>query len=134
MLPNRLAIIASVAILTVGFVIGGVLLTNKAQNEMSVVVPELSLEATAGKAAFETHCVECHGSNATGTDKGPPLVHSIYRPSLHADFAFVRAITIGVPQHHWLFGQMPPQPRLRRDEIDRITVYIRELQKANGIQ
>ncbi|MEX0806928.1 MAG: cytochrome c [Candidatus Binatia bacterium] len=112
---------------------GGLYLIRQAEEEITVVVPELSPEATTGRAAFETYCVECHGKNAAGTVKGPPLVHPIYRPSHHGDFSFVRAVTLGVPQHHWLFGSMPPQPQRDREEIDRIIVYIRELQRANGI-
>ena len=87
-----------------------------------------------GQAAFEAYCVECHGKNAVGADKGPSLVNQIYSPSHHSDFSFVRAVSLGVPQHHWLFGAMPPQPELGRQEIDRIIVYVRELQKANGIK
>lgn len=127
-------VIAGVIIVGVGFILGGVYLTRQAQQEITVVVPELSPEATIGMAAFETYCIECHGKNAAGTDKGPPLVHPVYRPAHHGDFSFVRAVTNGVPQHHWLFGNMPPQPAIRRDEIDHIIVYLRELQRANGIE
>lgn len=104
------------------------------EQEVIVVVPDLFPKAKTGMADFERYCVECHGKNAAGTEKGPPLVHPIYRPSHHADFSFVRAITVGVPQHHWLFGSMPPQPRLDPEEIDQIIVYIREIQRANGVQ
>lgn len=134
MITRRFALIGGVTILTVAFLIGGVYLIRQTEQEITVVVPELSPKAITGMAAFQTSCVECHGKNAAGTEKGPPLVHSIYRPSLHADFSFVRAITVGVAQHHWLFGSMPPQPQLVREEIDQIVVYIRELQRANGIQ
>jgi hypothetical protein len=100
----------------------------------SVVVPALSSEAKAGEIVFTTYCVERHGKNAAGTDKGPSLVNQIYGPSHHGDFSFVRAVTLGVPQHHWLFGTMPPQPEIGREEINRLIVYLRELQRANGIQ
>lgn len=127
-------VIAGVIIVGVGFILGGVYLTRQAQQEVTVVVPELSPEATVGMTAFETYCFECHGKNAAGTDKGPPLVHPVYRPAHHGDFSFVRAVTNGVPQHHWLFGSMPPQPQVSRQEIDQIIVYLRELQRANGIE
>lgn len=106
----------------------------QAEQEVVVIVPDLSMTATIGMAAFEAHCVECHGRNAAGTDKGPSLVHPIYRPAYHSDFSFVRAVTLGVPQHHWLFGSMPPLPHVNRQDIDRIIVYLRELQRANGIE
>jgi mono/diheme cytochrome c family protein len=106
---------------------------NQAAVQGNVVVPALSPEAKAGEIAFTTYCIECHGKNAAGTDKGPPLVNQIYGPLHHGDFSFVRAVTLGVPQHHWLFGSMPPMPQVERSQVDRITVYIRELQRANGI-
>ena len=71
--------------------------------------------------------------NAEGSDKGPPLVHRIYQPSHHSDFAFVRAVTLGVPRHHWRFDSMPAQSQVKREEITVIIRYIRELQKANGV-
>jgi mono/diheme cytochrome c family protein len=124
-------IIASVMVLVWG---GSNLIRNQAKEQGVLVVPDLSAEAKMGQAAFEAYCVECHGKNAVGTDKGPSLVNQIYSPSHHSDFSFVRAVSLGVPQHHWLFGAMPRQPELGRQEIDRIIVYVRELQKANGIK
>ena len=131
---KRFVIIGGVLIAAVGFIAGGLYLIRQAEEEITVVVPELSPEATIGMASFETYCIECHGKNAAGTDKGPPLVHPVYRSAHYGDFSFVRAVTNGVPQHHWLFGNMPPQPAIRRDEIDHIIVYLRELQRANGIE
>jgi cytochrome c len=132
--PKRFVLIGGVIILAVGLLVGGLYLIRRAEQQIVVVVPELSPEAMMGMAAFERHCVECHGKNGAGTDKGPPLVHPIYRPTHHGDFSFVRAVTLGVPQHHWLFGSMPPQPQVGRQDIDRIIVYVRELQRANAIQ
>ncbi len=47
-----------------------------------VTVPDrVSPEATMGKNAYETGCVDCHGDNGTGRNgMGPPLVHKIYGP------------------------------------------------------
>ena len=132
--PKRFALIAGIILVVAGLVLGGRYLIRQAEQQIAVVVPELSPEAMIGMAAFETYCVECHGKNAAGTDKGPSLVHAIYRPLHHGDFSFVRAVTLGVPQHHWLFGSMPAQPEIGRQEIDRIIAYLRELQRANGIQ
>jgi mono/diheme cytochrome c family protein len=131
---SKLAIIVGIVLLAVGLIVGGSrLIRNQAQEQGALVVPDLSAEAKMGEVTFATYCVECHGKNASGTDKGPPLVHQIYRTSHHGDFSFVRAVTLGVPQHHWLFGSMPPQPEVGQREIDKIVVYLRELQKANGI-
>lgn len=128
------ALVAGIVLAAVALVLGGRYLIRQAEQEVTVTVPELSMTATIGMAAFETQCVECHGKNAAGTDKGPPLVHPIYRPAHHGDFSFVRDVTSGVPQHHWLFGSMPPLPHVNRQDIDRMIVYLRELQRANGIE
>lgn len=132
---SRLAIGIGIILLAVGLIVGGLyLIRNQARKQGALVVPDLSAEAKMGEVAFATYCVECHGKNAAGTDKGPPLVNLIYGPTHHGDFSFVRAVTLGVPQHHWLFGSMLPMPQVERSQVDRITVYIRELQRANGIQ
>lgn len=99
----------------------------------TVVVPELTATARAGKQLFDRSCANCHGENARGSEKGPPLVHKTYHPSHHADIAFELAVRRGVRAHHWLFGDMPPQPAVPTVEVSQITQYVRELQKANGI-
>lgn len=101
---------------------------------VEVKVPErLSRIARAGKQVFDKNCASCHGMNAAGSDKGPPLVHDIYNPGHHADQAFYRAAKTGVPQHHWRFGNMPPQPQMDRLSMQAVIQYVRELQLANGI-
>jgi mono/diheme cytochrome c family protein len=120
--------------MAVGMITGGrYLIEGRAKPRDTVVVPELSREAQMGKVAFAACCVSCHGKNAAGTDKGPSLVSQIYSPAHDSDFSCVRAIALGVPQHHWLFGGMPPQPQVEEREIDQIVVYLRELQRANGM-
>jgi mono/diheme cytochrome c family protein len=99
-----------------------------------ITVPELSAAAMQGRAAFDKNCATCHGRNATGTDKGPPLVHPIYEPSHHADLAFLLAARNGVRAHHWRFGNMPPVEGVTDGEIEWIVAYVRELQRANGIR
>ncbi|MEX0759037.1 MAG: cytochrome c [Tistlia sp.] len=98
-----------------------------------VQMPELSQAALEGKDAFQGACADCHGARAAGTEKGPPLVHQIYNPGHHSDEAFFRAAVSGSPQHHWRFGDMPPQPEVSREEVAKIVRYVRELQRANGI-
>jgi mono/diheme cytochrome c family protein len=101
---------------------------------VEVEVPgDLSPVAQAGQEAFQVQCAECHGLAAGGTEKGPPLVHKWYHPGHHADAAFVLAAKRGVPQHHWNFGNMPPQPQVGDRSLQQIIAYVRELQKANGI-
>lgn len=84
--------------------------------------------------AFDRRCAECHGRDAAGTAVGPPLVHSIYGPAHHADVAFALAVQRGVAAHHWRFRDMPPQPGMPPGEVEKITRYVRELQRANGIE
>ena len=130
-----IALVGASILLTSGLFFGGKLLTRQqAEKPISIVVPTLSEEAKNGAISFGMHCVQCHGPDASGTDRGPSLIHRIYESRHHADFSFVRAVTLGVSQHHWLFGSMPPQAQVSRQEIDRIIIYIRELQRANGIQ
>lgn len=100
---------------------------------VKVEVPQLSALAVQGKQAFDANCAQCHGENASGTDKGPPLVHIIYNPGHHADGAFLLATKRGVRRHHWSYGNMPPQPQVTDEQIAAIVKYVRELQVANGI-
>ena len=101
----------------------------------SVEVPPLSGTALAGEAAFNENCAICHGENAAGRESaGPPLVHKIYEPGHHGDDAFRIAARNGVRAHHWQFGDMMPVENVSDTEIEQIIVYVRELQRANGIQ
>ena len=76
----------------------------------------------------------CHGTDASGRmGYGPPLVHRIYEPSHHGDMAFLIAAQRGVKSHHWPFGDMPPQEGLTQGDVKSIVAYVRELQRANGI-
>ena len=100
---------------------------------VDVKVPRLSKFAVRGQSAFDRTCAACHGRNAAGSDKGPPLVHDIYNPGHHGDASFVFAAKRGVRRHHWNFGNMPPQPQVTGDEMASIIRYVRELQVANGI-
>lgn len=95
---------------------------------------ELSVQAQMGERAYDAICADCHGEDATGRmNMGPPLVHKIYEPSHHGDMSFVMAVQRGVKAHHWPFGDMPPQPGLTNADVGAIIAYVRELQRANGI-
>ena len=101
----------------------------------AVEMPELSATAQLGRKAFAENCAECHGPDASGRQgSGPPLIHKIYEPGHHADMAIVLAAQRGVTAHHWRFGNMPPVPGLTERELGSIVVYIREVQRANGIE
>jgi mono/diheme cytochrome c family protein len=90
--------------------------------------------ADSGAAVFERKCAECHGPEAKGSDKGPPLVHEIYEPSHHADAAFYLAVRQGVRAHHWPFGDMPAVEGVSEEQIAGIVAYVRGLQTAAGIE
>ena len=108
--------------------------TSKRGYIVSVNEPELSAVGRSGKLLFDANCAPCHGLKATGTDKGPPLVHDIYNPGHHSDAAFFLAAQQGVRQHHWPYGNMPPQRQVSEPQITAIVQYVRELQAANGIR
>ena len=98
-----------------------------------IIIPALTEVAKLGEATFGENCSMCHGANAVGTEQGPPLVHIIYEPSHHGDEAFQRAAEMGVRGHHWPFENMPPVEGVTRADVTMIIAYIRELQRANGI-
>ncbi|EAU44320.1 MULTISPECIES: c-type cytochrome [Alphaproteobacteria] len=102
---------------------------------VAVTLPDtLSPEGTMGKRAFDAVCADCHGDNAAGKmGIAPPLIHKIYEPSHHGDMAFQMAAANGVRAHHWKLGDMPPQPGVTRADVTSIIAYIREVQRANGI-
>ena len=102
---------------------------------VDVVLPQtLSANAEIGKLAYEAKCAACHGTNAAGQDGvAPPLVHKIYEPSHHGDAAFLLAAKNGVRAHHWRFGNMPPVEGVTDGDVKMIVAYVRELQRANGI-
>ncbi|MEM8752260.1 MAG: cytochrome c [Pseudomonadota bacterium] len=98
-----------------------------------LVVPVLSAAAEAGRAAFNARCSVCHGRDAGGGTSGPPLIHKIYEPSHHGDESFRRAVAYGVRAHHWGFGDMPAQDGVEPEAVENIIAFVRETQRANGI-
>ena len=95
--------------------------------------PALSDTARAGEELFNANCSVCHGINASGTSQGPTFIDRIYHPGHHPDFSFRNAVSNGVTQHHWVFGNMPPVEGVSSEEVDKIICYVREVQRANGI-
>ncbi|MCB1341878.1 MAG: cytochrome c [Pseudooceanicola sp.] len=102
---------------------------------VEVQLPDgLGPEATIGKSVYTAKCAVCHGANAAGqAGTAPPLIHRIYEPSHHGDEAFQRAAALGARAHHWRFGDMPPVKGLTRGDVAMVIAYIREMQRANGI-
>lgn len=101
---------------------------------VTIQMPPIEGNAAIGQRIFESACAACHGANAVGIEGvGPPLIHVIYEPSHHADEAFQRAAANGVRSHHWRFGDMPPVEGLTRGDVAMVVAYIREIQRANGI-
>ena len=93
----------------------------------------LSPVAEKGRIAFNQDCAICHGRDAKGGEGGPTLIHKIYEPSHHSDGSFRLAVQRGVQQHHWQFGNMPSQPQVSADDVENIIVFVREAQRAAGI-
>ena len=102
---------------------------------VAVNVPAtFSEQEQIGKRGFDAICAKCHGTNGQGREgSGPPFVHKIYEPSHHSDMAFVLAAQNGVRAHHWKFGNMPRIEGLTQGDVKMVAAYVRELQRANGI-
>ncbi len=100
----------------------------------AVKLPSFNAQQQAGQKLFEKNCQQCHGKSATGTGNGPPLIHRYYEPNHHTDYAFYRATQSGVKAHHWPFGNMPPIPTVKKDDVTHIISYVRAIQRENGIQ
>ena len=101
---------------------------------VNLTVPPLTQSAAAGKTLFDDNCASCHGTNAAGSENGPPLIHVIYEPGHHSDGSFFLAVSRGVRQHHWNFGNMPEQPNVSEQDTALIIEYVRALQVANEIR
>jgi len=87
-----------------------------------------------GASLFATNCAACHGQEGMGSNQGPPLINSIYKPSHHDNLAFYRAVIGGSRQHHWQFGDMPPVPGVGVEDIAHIIAYVRQQQRRAGIK
>ena len=101
---------------------------------VDVTVPTLTRVAAEGRVIFAENCASCHGQDGAGTNQGPPLIHVIYEPNHHGDASFHLAVKQGVRAHHWRFGNMPAVPGVSPDDTTKIIAFVREVQRANGIQ
>ncbi|AJQ97460.1 c-type cytochrome [Gynuella sunshinyii] len=100
---------------------------------VDVKIGPLTPRAAAGQVTFNQYCAACHGVNGQGTKVGPPLIHDIYNPGHHDNASFMRAVKNGVQQHHWPYGNMPPQPQTGFTDMTNLMAFIREVQEQNGI-
>lgn len=96
-------------------------------------LPPVPFEFGLGYSGFNQYCAACHGKALAGSDQGPPLMHGYYHPSHHSDIAFYRAITRGVQQHHWEFGDMPAVTGIQENEAKAVVRFIRWAQQAMGL-
>lgn len=87
----------------------------------------------AGKAAFDSACILCHGADGIGTAMGPPLVHPLYAAGRLDDRAIATAVRNGAERRNWNFGPMPAQPQFNDSQIAQITAYLRHLQRQAGL-
>ncbi len=104
------------------------------QNSTELSDGASSDDVNAGRVAYERSCSACHGVGGQGTQQGPPFVDKVYEPSHHSDAAFLLAVKRGVREHHWNFGDMPPQAGVSDPEVAQIVAYVRRLQREAGIE
>lgn len=102
-------------------------------NAQKTPLPPVPFEYGLGHTGFTQNCAGCHGGNLEGSQSGPPLLHGYYHPGHHSDVAFYRAITRGVQQHHWNFGNMPAVETLSPNEAEAIIRFIRWAQQEMGL-
>ena len=111
-----------------------VLLVACGGGDESTRAPAGPFDGTAGSELYSQACATCHGEDLRGTDQGPPFLNPIYEPGHHADQAFVLAAMAGARAHHWGFGNMPPIEGITQDQVLAIVDYVREQQRAAGIE
>lgn len=87
-----------------------------------------------GATIYQARCASCHGEDLRGTESGPSQLSIVYEPNHHGDDSYRSAIRIGVPQHHWNFGNMPPIEAITDDQIERVITYIRSQQQELGFE
>lgn len=90
--------------------------------------------AVSGADVYAASCASCHGADLRGTDKGPSHLSIVYEPNHHGDASFRAAITNGVSQHHWNFGDMEPVEGLSENEIEAVIAFVRTEQERLGFE
>lgn len=77
-------------------------------------------------------CASCHGDDFLSSEQGPSFLDRTYEPG-HPDQAFLAAAMAGVRAHHWDFGNMPRIEGITEEQVLAIVEYVREQQRAVGI-
>ena len=135
MIGYRTRLAAAVAAAALGLSVGLAVTSAQAKTPLDpakVKLPEMTPALNLGKLNYDVKCAACHGINAAGTDKGPTFLHRVYHPGHHGDGAFFLAKR-GVRAHHWPFGDMPPVAGVSDAQIEKVVLYVRALQRVNGI-
>lgn len=118
----------------IGMAFGAITLLLTACGGSSVGGEPATFAGTDGETLYAAACASCHGANLGGTNRGPPFLDSIYRPGHHADASFVLAVRRGVRSHHWDLGSMSAISGLTDEQVRAITRFVRERQRAAGIE
>ena len=113
-----------------GVVLGLVTLPWISVSADSHQLPPVPFEFSLGYSGFNQYCAVCHGETLAGSKQRPPLMHGYHHPSYHSDVAFYRAISRGVQQHHWEFGDMPAVIGIQENEAVAIVRFIRWAQQT----
>ncbi|MGB1683441.1 MAG: c-type cytochrome [Arenicellales bacterium] len=119
---------------TIGILFGTVgFLASSAAWSQGSALPPVPFAVGLGHEGYKSNCAACHGQSLQGSPQGPPLNHGYYHPGHHSDVAFYRAISKGVQQHHWNFGNMPAIQNVQQKEAEAIVRFIRWAQQAMGL-
>lgn len=118
----------------IGVAFGAVALLLVGCGGSSVGGEPATFSSADGEPLYAAACGTCHGADLRGTSQGPPFLDSIYRPGHHADASFLLAVRRGVRSHHWDLGNMPAISGLTDEQVDAITQFVRERQRAAGIE
>ena len=86
--------------------------TMESQADHSVLVTDAALSDTgrAGEEVFNANCSVCHGVGATGTERGPTLIHRIYHPRPPPGLQYPqrgRPRSEAAPLVLWKYGSCP---------------------------
>jgi mono/diheme cytochrome c family protein len=101
--------------------------------QASFVIPTLSAQAYDGQQLFAGSCGGCHGAYGEGSTNGPTLIHAVYAPAELPDRSMHEAMAQGAPARLWPFGDMPAVEGLTPIQQEAIVVFVRDVQRANGI-
>ena len=129
---RAVAMLGAAVTLLIGISVLAAVLTDS--DSIIVDLTTVDTRGVDGASIFANSCAQCHGADLRGTASGPPLLDAIYRPAHHPNAAIITAIRIGSRQHHWPFGAMAPIEGLSTAQIAAVIEFIREQQRAVGIE